>query len=576
MFEKANLAALKKNHPALHSTLENFITPPETSIGYAVIASKSGALTLTAETDGFTTLFHSGYDPVKEADRIVSSWGDMSGYRTVLFSGFGLGYVPLRALSSLNTTQRVIVVEPEMEVLSLAIKNIDLTPLFTRANTHIITGPEFMERSDDLIEGNTDKTFSFLLPPACKLDPRLISITEKGSAPLLKKRLSYPKFGSPRCKALLFESGFFLEQELMATWESRNSPFTTIEVPVSGAGETGFIKDLLSRLADFRPDYIITINRIGFDLDGKLARLLTSYKTPFVSWFVDNPLSIVERGGVASDYDISLVWDEFYVAPMKRLGFTNVHYFPYAADTTIFHASESPIKKKYPISFVASSMEKILADRLAEIRNRTGLMKIFRKLTTKPYEWGRVDIPGMVKAELSGHVVSPSESASLETATGSAITQRKRVDALLAIKDMQPHIFGDSGWAKLLPKDFTIHPPADYRRDLPAIYRATSVNLNISNLQLLNSPNQRLFDVSASSSFLLTDNPDNAAKFLAPDTQVGVFNNPRELAEKACYYLEKGNEREEMAVKACNTICSGHTYRHRTEELETLLGSIFR
>lgn len=146
---------------------------------------------------------------------------------------------------------------------------------------------------------------------------------------------------------------------------------------------------------------------------------------------------------------------------------------------------------------------------------------------------------------------------------------------MLALEEFKPHVFVDEGWKEFLPPSFNFHPEVNYHKELPEIYRSTEINLNVSNVQLKNSVNQRLFDVCACGSFLLTDQSSAIQQFLVPGESIETFETYKELREKVEYYLEHPEKREKIAEAGSKIILEYHTYMHRFKEILSLLKKKF-
>ncbi|MGK7346388.1 MAG: glycosyltransferase family protein [Candidatus Nitrospinota bacterium M3_3B_026] len=573
-----NLEALRKHHEEVASLL---VSAPADGPGTArVETAKRDALVLRAEAPGGKVIsFNSAYGPEREAERIVASWGDIGAEERVVILGMGLGSLPAAAAKAMAPGQKLIVVEPSAEIFRLAMENAVIAPLFRRRDAFFIVGPSFMERLKELVGPKDHKTFYYLNPPYRTVFPKImeaVEYLEKISMPKLKEAMRRPRFASKPYRAILLEGGFFIEREIRAALGNAGTRVKTIPAKIRGEGETGFLGQLAGAAAGFRPDFLLSINLIGFDLGGVLADFFTYHRIPHAAWFVDNPLPLLGGGSWnASPFGLYLVWDGAYIEPLRRLGFENVFHLPYAADTTVFHPTAGLAEKKFGVSFVGNSMEKILNHRLAEIEKHEELLGIYEKLTSAPPPSAPARLGQIVARETAGGGYTGGELASLEAAIASRWSQKRRVEALSALERFSPHVFGDEGWEKFLGPSFTLHPPVSYGKGLAEVYRATKVNLNVSNAQLLRSVNQRVFDVPACGSFLLTDGPEAVSEILTPGGSVETYRDMDELAAKAAFYLENGQERERIAKNGADVISSRHTYAHRALELLRLLRETF-
>lgn len=580
-FKHDNLEAIKKQHP----DLLDFITKGcnKSSIDLIVEKSRNGDPTLSAIASNKARIYlHSKYNPVKEAEKVVAAWQVKNTDSNILILGFGLGYLPIALLEKLDPIQNLFIVEPSIEIFQYGVEHVNLLSILNRPNTKFFVGSDFLNKIKKHFLETDFKTIFFTHQPSLRLFPELeeaVSYLETITLTKLKKELGYPKFKTEKPRVLIFETGFFIEREFRNNLIQQDISY--ISVSVKGYGEVGdadFIRRLMKALIEFKPDFIFCVNQWGFDIEGKLTELLTHYEVPFVCWYVDNPLPLLSRkNNNASEYGLYLLWDDYYIDQMEKLGFPNVEHLPYAVDSTIFYPPPQSISKKYPVSFVGNSLSNILQARLKEISNESYLMEVYNKLTQNnpPSLSGNKETIDFIKKEIEERKFPNKIISSLEVAINSKWTQDRRVRALLAIEEFKPHIFGDKEWKKLLPPSFYFHSEVNYHKELPEIYRITEINLNISNVQLRNSVNQRVFDVCACGSFLLTDRSLAVQQFLVSGESIETFESCNELRKKVGYFLNHPEEREDIARKGGKAILEKHTYMHRFKEILSLLKKCF-
>tara|TARA_B100000959_G_scaffold285138_1_gene358903 strand:- start:1659 stop:3443 length:1785 start_codon:yes stop_codon:yes gene_type:complete len=589
-FKQDNIKTIEKFHPEVFELINNFSS--KSSLDLKTEKSRSGEITLSALTKDQSRIYlHSKYDPLRESEKIIAACHLKKTDSDILILGFGLGYLPLAMLDKLDSDKNLYILEPSIEVFLCGIEHINLSTLLNRPNTKLFIGPGFLNEIKNRFSKTDFKTVFFTHQPSLQLFSELNeakSYLEQITLPKLDKELNYLKFKSGPPRALFFEAGFFIEKELKNTFTHLGFPYRSVNIDSrKREGQSQFIRNLLDVLIDFKPDFIFSVNQWGFDVEGKLAEILTHYEIPFVCWYVDNPLPLLMRNNKnASQYGFYLSWDDYYIDQMKELGFPNVEYLPYAADSTIFYPSSHSIQKKYPVAFVGNSLNNIIETRLKEINNESYLIAIYNKLTkqaTVPHpipsfkggssvDYETIDL---IKKEIGEKNIPDKYLSSLEVAVNSKWTQERRVGALMALEEFKPHVFGDNGWKELLPPSFHFHSEVNYHKKLPEIYRSTEVNLNISNVQLKNSVNQRLFDVCACGSFLLTDRSFAVQRFLTPGESVETFETYKELRKKVEHYLNYPEKQEAIAKKGCKIILEQHTYEHRIKEILSLLKNYF-
>ena len=86
-----NAKILKKRFPAIWNMVED-LDENTLDESVEVVSSKSGDPTLILRRDGQEAYLHSRYDPLQEAQDLMSRYDDVQGYQHVVFYGIGLGY----------------------------------------------------------------------------------------------------------------------------------------------------------------------------------------------------------------------------------------------------------------------------------------------------------------------------------------------------------------------------------------------------------------------------------------------------------------------------------------------------
>lgn len=83
--------------------------------------------------------------------------------------------------------------------------------------------------------------------------------------------------------------------------------------------------------------------------------------------------------------------------------------------------------------------------------------------------------------------------------------------------------------------------------------------------------NMRLYEATGVGALLLTDRKRNLADLFHPGREVATYGSTEECIEVAGHYLDRADERGRMAEAGQRRTLATHTYRHRMEELVTVL-----
>ncbi len=556
------------------------------STDLTVIPGRTGKPTLRVRgEDGIERTLHSLYNPEKEAESIVDSF-QYDGDEIIVILGLGLGY-HVKELVKRYPDAEIIVVEAREEIYR-ACREYGICPeILNRVIFIVGDSPEkAMERIMIRQLKCGMKPLSLLpLPSALNAFPGyyrpLYSTLKNRATRRLKERLIYTKLQKERLRICLLDFGYFLKKEILNAIKTLGHDV----VSISGNREEK-VGRLLGRVVktiiDSRPDFILAINHMGFDEEGILASFLSSIEMPVAVWYVDSPNIIVRayRRNV-SDNTVIFLWDHSYIDDMRAAGFKHVYYLPLATDRSIFRPlrlSKKAYRKHHSrVSFVGNSMldacrkqaGKIphgfhdIMESLAETLSRERMS--FEKLCSSYDEGTTEKLDQLTEKDLR----------ELEAAIYWKATLINRLRAINRLREFTPVIYGDSGWRELLDEAFEIRGKVDYYQGLPVVYNSTDVNFNTTSLQMPEAVNQRVFDVPACGSFLITDYQKALEELFEPGREVITYEDPEEIPELVRYYLDHPRERQRVALAARRRVLAEHTYLHRLQRIVEIMRRIF-
>ncbi len=378
---------------------------------------------------------------------------------------------------------------------------------------------------------------------------------------VILKYLVYPKLKEPPFKVVIIDSGYLTVRECRKGLEKLGHTVFTI------APGPDFIKRLLTLLVEARPDFLLAINHLGFDEEGKLTELLTELKIPFASWYVDSPTYILYGGEKnRSPYCAVFCWERSYLGPVEEMGFHSPTFLPLATDPEVFRPGSGERGRFQPsVSFVGESMESnrerwekkvpVKAAREIEAISAEGILGDRKRDLLDFYP------------KMSGYASGNRSRLDMEAALIWKATQDYRVRLSLALIPLGLVIYGDPGWKRLLGKKGTLRPKVDYFRELPDVYRGSAVNINCTSFQMKTAVNQRVFDVPACGGFLLSDYQEDMDLFFEVGKEAVCFKSVEEAASLAAHYLVNEGERKKIAEAARRRVLAEHTYEKRMAHL---------
>lgn len=107
------------------------------------------------------------------------------------------------------------------------------------------------------------------------------------------------------------------------------------------------------------------------------------------------------------------------------------------------------------------------------------------------------------------------------------------------------------------------------------VFSRSQINLNLSNSSTLvgQQIKGRNFEIPGTRSFQLSSNADNLTEYYEEGKEIVIFNSVDELAEKAKYYLNHEDERNEIANNGYKRTMAEHTWQHRFDGIFNSIAS---
>jgi spore maturation protein CgeB len=557
---------------------------------FLIVETKKGNFSLKVKCeDGSTKTIHSLYDPEAEASSIVDAF-DFNGKGILVILGLGLGY-HVAEFSKKYSAAEIIVVEALNEIRDIAKEH---GPAFGE-NVKFIVGlspAEAIRKITDCQMRNGIKPLSVLaLPAVVSAFPAyykpLIDSLKRTMSVRLWDKLRYPKFNKDVLSIVLIDSGYFLVKEVEKALNSLGHK--VVKVPVGkGADGENMITRHIEAISDTKPDFILTINHLGFDEEGMLTSFFRSIEMPVASWYVDSPnliLRAFDRN--ISQYVSLFIWDRTYIKDMKAMGFEAVEYLPLAADVNVFrpikkgrgdppgrpYSEESGVRSqgskigmtdyKCEVGFVGNSMIEPVDEWMMKVdkEHHPLVEKLAERLVNRNTPLDPLLLEGKLPDRLSEREKMDFEAAVLWKAT-----LLYRLSCIKKLDSFDLHIHGDGGWKSVMNnKGVKLYPPLNYYREVPLFYNACKINFNATSRQMMEAVNQRVFDVPACGAFILTDYQKGLDELFDVGNEIIVYRDKDEIPGLVKYYLDNPEKREAAAKKGMERVLKEHTYKHRLD-----------
>jgi len=584
-FLQRNRAVLEKVAPDLARRLDGF---PNQSAKIQVFPSRMGSMTCRAlGRDGRWVTLHSTVKPEKESDTLVRRL-DAPAKGILVLVGMGLGY-PLLGLVSRKDLegQTILVVERDPSLFKQAMGLFDWTPLLEMADLHFLIGEDVDQVLNSITGIRMKRGFQNLIViphgPSIRKDPDFygplmdqLRLMETSS---FRTRMGSRLMAKDHLTVLVLDSSYFLIRECIKTLKRLGHK--AVQVSLS---KGQLVEAILGHVVQDRPDFLLSVNHLGFDEEGKLTELLEALKLPFAVWYVDSPTFTIKnfRRNV-SPYGVLFIWERSYLESMRQYGFQKTHFLPLATDPSVFRPvrrSRVPVRFRGLVSFVGNSMVEAVEDWFGKFPSSPVIEAIRRLAVPLQMENHRVPMDQILdtiakKHGLRAEFKDPVHHLNLQAALVWKATLEYRRKLVEGLETFDIRIFGDGGWHQILDGKARLFPPVNYYRELPAIFNGTDVNINATSFQMNSAVNRRVFDAAACGAFLVTDHQPDMDRLFDPEREAVCYEDIAQARDQVAYYLKNRKDRQGIADRARRRVLGEHTYVHRLKKMISVLRDEF-
>lgn len=293
----------------------------------------------------------------------------------------------------------------------------------------------------------------------------------------------------------------------------------------------------------------------------------------YVSWVYDEPLHIRSKTSLKNSCNDIYFFDRMQCERYAKRG-VNAHHMPLAADSFVFSEKgiEQIIKKRkngteqgvIPKEHINYDCDVSLVGKLYKSdynyictpldQYLRGYLEGIVEAQKKVY--GGCFIRDMVTSDLLKKLNNQYIKASnglfrvtkdeMNFVLGTEVTGRERYMALALLQNRcNVHVYSDDTDERLNKVKFRGH--IDYYTQMPKIFRASKINLNISLKLIETGIPLRVLDVLGCNGFLITNYQQELLEYFEPEIDLVIYNDMVDLVTKVEYYLKHDNERNAIA-----------------------------
>jgi hypothetical protein len=289
---------------------------------------------------------------------------------------------------------------------------------------------------------------------------------------------------------------------------------------------------------------------------------------PYVSLWTDNAIKhqVFLKEINTPLHKAMFVPDTRVIEQLKRRGWSKIFYMPpWHTDSNIFRPVNPMPELICDISF-AATMNSYMAERSKWRAGWTPNMHLAADIViqkcreTKDY----ADVFDLIGGQWDAGSLEFNKLSHALAFEQKALAREQLIHAL---GSRELNIVG-MGTAKTNKSNIIMHEGRDWH-DLSPLFCSSGINLNLTAWP--KSCHHRVFQITASGAFVLTDWREDAVNLFEPDEEVVYFKSMKELPGLIDRYTKVPEERARIAAAGRRRFLNEHTAAHRMKELSIKL-----
>ncbi len=308
----------------------------------------------------------------------------------------------------------------------------------------------------------------------------------------------------------------------------------------------------------------------------------------YASWIYDSPYLKLYTANIINPCNFVFTFDKYTYHELASLGIKTIHYLPLAVHTNrlnqISLSSEDNDRFASDISFVGSlynenhNLFDRLKDKLSDkldiytIGYLEGLLQSQLKIYGCNFLENGIsdDILSRMESAMK-YQLEPDSFATIRYVYANyflcrKITSMERIDLLSAISEsFSTNLYTFDANTSV---GHTINKgPIDFYMDMPKVFKASKINLNITLKSIKTGIPLRAMDIMGAGGFLLTNYQEDFFEYFEADKDFVFYGSKEELLEKADYYLKHEAQRKAIALSGYQKVSARHNYHVRLKEM---------
>lgn len=284
----------------------------------------------------------------------------------------------------------------------------------------------------------------------------------------------------------------------------------------------GGLRGLQSLTKSFNPEVAITL--VGFKLPIRMVQWLQTQQIKTAVWFTEDPYYMDQTANLSNYYDFVFTIDSAALEFYRKNGHKHAYHLPLATEPEIFKPKEKKAPYKSEICIVGFPYPERIQYIQLLLQNTNYNITVVGKWKKPLYPF-----QNHPKLVIHDRWVEPSVAADFYNGANIVLNT---------------------------------HRPSNLKQN--------KNQLGIEG----NTINNRTYDVASCCSFQLLEYKEDLPSHFIENKEMVSFKNDQELIEKIDHFMQSEDERQKIATNARKRVLKDHTFKHRLDEMLTIINTI--
>jgi spore maturation protein CgeB len=383
-------------------------------------------------------------------------------------------------------------------------------------------------------------------------------------------------------KLLILNWGAYTQRDITETLIENHIICKTVNYCFADKNNDSFFISRFSQyIKETQYDAVFTVNYFPL-----IAEICYQYHIKYLSWSYDNPLNVLRiEETLAYETNYVFLFDRIQAEHFKKQGYKTVYHLPLAVNTnrldkiiltpgeqSHFGSEISFVGKLYPSTFPE------LVSPLSE--HSKGYLDAIVKSQLQIYGYYFVDelltplFMEKINQEYADKFLGTEfyiTKKQLSYSLSSYITREERL-LLLGLLSRH-HLLKLYSRENLSILDSAVYMgSAKYLSDMPKIFKASQINLNITLKILQSGIPLRVMDILGAKGFLISNYQPELVEYFLPETDFVMYDSIEDAADKANFYLHHEDLRLTIASNGHKKVSEQFNYTKQLKKLFEISG----